>query len=82
MHAIDAILYRGLLERFDKDDAASAAEFSETQLVRYRKLTDSFGTSRKMDFVAKQVRFAARFLPQDMGQTRTALEELATMLET
>jgi hypothetical protein len=79
VYEIDADLYRLLL------DLLEGAEVDEADALkrlyqRYRALNETHGTSRKMDSVAKQLRFIAKYLPETMSKFAEQLEALAVKL--
>lgn len=81
VHGIDADLYKHLLYRVTGGAFETKAPGLGELYERYLKLADEFGTSRKMDSVAKQVRFIARFLPESMDKLKDEFDELAKKLE-
>jgi pimeloyl-ACP methyl ester carboxylesterase/tetratricopeptide (TPR) repeat protein len=76
VYEIDASLYLILLDRIDGDTDRAAAARLKKLYEGYLKLADDFGSSRKMDSVAAQVRFIARYLPKSMQKMKEELEEL------
>lgn len=80
VHEIDADLYRIILDIVAGGTVEGVAPCLDGLYERYLKLADAYGTSRKMDSVAKQIRFIAGFLPETMDMLKQELEKLALKL--
>ncbi|HEY5512218.1 MAG TPA: CHAT domain-containing protein, partial [Geomonas sp.] len=80
VYEIDADLYGILLDTVCGAAIKEADAKLEELYLRYMALADKFGTSRKMDSVAKQLRFIAGFLPESMAELKRGLDILAKKL--
>jgi pimeloyl-ACP methyl ester carboxylesterase/tetratricopeptide (TPR) repeat protein len=80
VHEIDADLYRMLLDEMTGVAVKDLAVNLDRLCQRYFELADTFGTSRMMASVAKQVRFIASNLPKSLAEMKAALEEMAAKL--
>ena len=80
VYEIDAELYGILLDVVSGATIEEASGVLDQLYQRYLALAEIFGTSRKMDSVAKQVRFIAGFLPESLAQLKGELDKLATKL--